>query len=63
MAGEWRVDGGTSLRFDMASYVRGSPGREASARASLARSPITYCGDGDGALKHFIAAGIKIDKS
>ena len=29
---------GTPLRFDMASYVRGSPGREASARTLLARS-------------------------
>ena len=43
----------TPLRFDLASYVRGSPGREASARALLARSLIkhylrTLHGDGDG---------------
>jgi hypothetical protein len=36
-----RVERGTSLRFDMASYIRGSPSRAASARASLARSLIT----------------------
>jgi hypothetical protein len=29
---------GTPLRFDLASYVRGSPGEEDSARALLARS-------------------------
>lgn len=45
----WRVEGGTLLGFDMVSYVRGSSGRKASARALLARSLITYCGDGDGA--------------
>ncbi len=34
------VKGTTPLRFDVASYVRGSPGREGSARALLARSLI-----------------------
>jgi len=33
---------GTLLRLDMVSYVRGSPGREASARALLARSLIRH---------------------
>ena len=33
---------GTPLRFDVASCVRGSPGREASARALLARSLIRH---------------------
>ena len=32
------VKEGREMRFDVASYVRGSPGREASARALLARS-------------------------
>jgi len=41
--------GGTLLRFDMVSYVRRSSGRKTSARALLARSLITYCGDEDGA--------------
>jgi hypothetical protein len=31
---------GTPLRFDVALYIRGSPGKEASARALLARSLI-----------------------
>jgi hypothetical protein len=36
------------LRFDRASYVRGSPGRKPSARASLARSlMLTYYDDRD----------------
>jgi hypothetical protein len=40
---------GPLLRFDMASYIRGSPGRKLSARASLARSlMLTYRDDGDG---------------
>jgi hypothetical protein len=36
------------LPFDLASYVRGSPGKAAAARASLAQSLITYGNDGDG---------------
>ncbi|KAH8589831.1 hypothetical protein B0O99DRAFT_317272 [Bisporella sp. PMI_857] len=42
--------------FDMASYVRDSPGRKASGTASPARSLITYCGDGEGDWNDWMAA-------
>jgi hypothetical protein len=38
----YKVVRGTPLRFDVASYVRGSPSKEASTRALLARSLIRH---------------------